>query len=1390
MVLVKDNKNLDFKQENPCSLGCVYAKRDQKNSLSLNAIASPGEYKIMIFYVDSPGDNFVFKQIGEIVQVSLYASFIPLVEKEDRVNCKAGVLPRHLDQDGLAFNGFVRYSDHIVADFSADVQMTSFRVTEESVLRIVTVQDAGLSVKVELRDVSHKVIKESVLNHESNSLVDVLDEGLYHITLSEAGSISEDTSNKFCETFLIDIGLSPRLALKEMTKLHSVCEDEAGLNELIESIPASLAKDGRFELLPDRVFSLSHPKDGHEIVYHANIEFSSMVYAYFEIFSDFVAHDLLILLTNKNDEVYHNYEHSYLQGSLKPGKYQIMVLLRSPIAGIKETDCVSFNLNIKIVNTSKKTLEKWKCTNFNTYSLPSTLNTLDKLGNRGTDQGSLPVTSLFNKKMLAPNSELDIYDKTRFVVERESVVKVMTESLDGIMKLVLKSNEQVVTAHEPETRTYPLVFALSGVVQPGVEYEVQVFYYPRDTKICHTYTMVLEIYPNVAEQCEVHEPDQSAILHRTVDSIHFNFVDDTGLSPELPKFSYSRSKKLYSKSIELEILDEFAMVSGYLISNNYGLTFEIYREGTLVEWGEFEASHRYQLRPIKLYKGKYQIQIKDLFTSKSGECIKFSLAILVESYTFSKNNVNLMRKTETCIFPDPPYTLNFAGLLETGKAHVHQKINANFYKHYISIEIKEKSVLRVFIQPKEFRDLTLTLKAKNSQSELVSNKIKTLSDGLHTVIEKGTYRLEITNERTTSLPEGCDFIEFDIEVMTEKELKSLSKQYDCKSSSKLSELTYMQDICIVYDSSDPDNSAFFSLTEASEISIYLSYANVLSGHLSILLSSATESQISRSLGGENIAQLKARLEPGTYQLDLIASTSASTPTGCWPLSISLSSSSNSDSCSYSPLPSRLISTYGGPQQADGSVTFRGRFRSGSSPDVLFIEIPKNSIIRLTAVSRTPELFIEFIVYRDSKLKDKVGYSQGTLNKVSLILNLNALASGYYVVVSYIGQSSKDCLSFDMKVQVETMSTVRKLLQCSTAPQASLLPKSKFDFSSKPEKYEKDDLVMLGSWIRGSTALPVAAKAADLTLNYSIEVTLNDKGIISASILHDFLTSLYVIKLYSDSDLLATSSWELDLDLDLQADNRFNFATSLAGEVLDPGKYTLVIKTGVSNKLLLSKFADTSICFPFAFELEYVPFDFSKNQLVQVYPESIQEHQLKEPLVLRITFRDPVEFPSFFLSSKPDEHIYPSKVKQTERSDMVIAEFSAKGFVPGACYKLKLIEENFETQGLYHEYCMAGCDCNPVGFKACLADLKCICESPYTGAKCFDCVEGYSMDGGYCLSGDGSVRSYLVFAFVYSAIGLTVVYLVSLLRKRARMESEGMELRNRREGEGEIDLYSN
>ena len=1388
MVLVKDSKNLDFKQENPCTVGCVYAKRDQKNLLSLNAIASPGEYKIMIFYVDNAGDNFIFKQIGEIVQVSLYASFIPLVEKEDRVNCRAGVLPRHLDNDGLSYNGFIRYSDRIVADFSADVQMTTFRVKEESVLRIVTVQDAGLSVKVELRDFTHRVIKESVLNHESNSLVDVLDEGLYHITLSEAGSISEDTTNKFCETFLVDIGLSPRLALKEMTKLHSVCDDEAALNDILDSIPESLGKDGRFELLPDRVFSLGHPKDGHEIVYHANIEFSSMVYAYFEIFSDFVAHDLLILLTNKNDEVYHNYEHSYLQGSLKSGKYQIMVLLRSPIAGIKETDCVSFNLNIKIVNTSKKTLEKWKCTNYNTYSLPFSLNTLDKLGIKGTDQESLPVTVLFNKKMLAPNSELDIYDKTRFVVERESVVKVMTDSLDGMMKLVLRSSDQVITSHEPETRTYPLVFALSAVVQPGIEYEVQVFYYPRDTKICHTYTMLLEIYPNVAEQCEVREPDQSVIIHRTVDSVHFNFVDDTGLSPDLPKFSFARSKKAYSKTIELEIIDEFAMVSGYLISNNYGLTFEIFRETALVEWGKFQASHRYQLRSTKLYKGKYLIVIKDLFTSKVGECVEFSLAILVESYTFSKNNVNLMRKTETCIFPDPPYTLNFAGLLDTGKAHVHQKINANFYKHYISIEIKEKSVLRVFIQAKEFRDLTLTLKVKGSQSEIISNKVKGPSDGLHAVIEKGTYRLEITNEKSAALPEGCDFLEFDVEVMTEKEVKTLSKQYDCKSSSKLSELTYMQDICIIYDSSDPDNSASFSITESEEISVYLSYANILSGYLSIVLSSPTESEISRSLGGENIAQLKARLEPGTYQLDLVASTSPSIPSGCWPLSISLSLSSNPDSCSFSPLPSRLISTYGGPQQADGSVTFRGRFRSGSNPDVLFIEIPKNSIMRLTAVSKYPELFIEFTVYRDNKLKDKVGYSQGTLNKVSLILNLNALATGYYVVVSYISQSSKDCLTFDMKVQVETMSTVRKLLQCSTAPQASLLPKSRFDFSSKPEKYEKDDSVMLGSWIRGSVALPAAAKAADLTLNYSVEITLSDKGIISASILHDFLTSLYVIKLYSDADLLSTSSWELDLDV--QADSRFNFATSLPGEVLDPGKYTLVIKTGVSNKLLLSKFADTSLCFPFAFELEFVPFDFTKNQLVQVYPESVQDHQLQEALTLRITFRDPVEFPSFFLSSKAEEHIYPSKIKQTERSDMIIAEFTSKNFVPGSCYKLMLIEENFETSGLSHEYCMAGCDCNAIGFTACLADMKCICENPYTGAKCFECVDGYTMDNGYCLSNDGSFKSYLVFAFVYSAIGLTVVYLVSLLRKRARMESEGLELRNRREGEGEIDLYSN
>jgi hypothetical protein len=1384
MVLFNDNVRPDFSLENPCKFGCVFAKRELKNSLTLNVIASPGNYNISIFYVGSEGDLEIFKHIGEGVEVSLYASFSQLSEKEDRVNCKAGILPRHIDEDGISFNGFIRFSDHIVADFSADVQKTSFMVNKESVLRIVTVQEEGLKVKVQLRDFTHKVIKESTLTYETDALVATIDEGPYHITFSEAGSISEDTTNKFCDTFLVYIGLSPRQALKETTKSFNRCEDQESLNEIFQGINEKLKKDGRFELLPDKVFSLEHPKDGHEVVFYAEVEFSSMVFAYFEIFSDFVANDLLILITNKNKEVFRNVERNYLQGSLKAGKYQFQVLLRSPVAGVKETGCINFNLNVKIVNTGKKELDKWKCSEHLTYSLPSTFNTLDKLGPRGTDQNLMPVTSIFNKRFLAPNSYNDVYDKTRFVVAKESVFKVVVESLDGMMKLVLKSGGQTIISNESETRTFPLIFSLSSQLQPDTEYELQIYYYPKDSNLCHTYLMLSEIYPILTESCSISEPDESLILHRTVDSIHFNFIDSEGLSPSAPKFSYSRSKKPYSKSIPLEISDEFALVSGFIISNNFGLTFEIFKEGVLVEWGEFDAIHRYQLKPVKLYKGQYSIVLKDLFTSKATECIQVNIAVLIESYTFSKNTVNLMRKTETCSFPDPPYSLSVEGLLETGRVHFHQKISSNFYRHVIRFEISEKSLLRVFVSPKEFHVLTLALNLQTSHEIIASATVATLTDGLHLYVEKNSYRLEIINEKTTGAAEGCSFFEFDLEIMTEKEVKALRNMYDCKDSSRLEDASYLQDICIIYDSTS-ENSVQFSVAEASEISVYLSYANILSGYLSMIISSDTNENIAQSIGGENVAQVKARLEPGEYKIELISSTSKTVSNPCWPLQISLSSSANEDSCTASPVPTRLISKYGGPQGEDGSVTFKGKFKASKNPDLLFVEVPKNSIMRITAVSNDPELFMEFSVFRDAKMKEKVGFSQGTLNKVSLILSLNAAGKGYYVLISYLTQSTKDCITFNMKLQVETLSTVRKLLQCSSSVTSGLLPKGKFDLGSKSSSYSKDDLLILGSWIRGSSSLPPDVQTSGLTLNYSMELTLNEKGIVSATIFHDFLTSLYTLKIYDQSKVIETSTWELDL---IESPNeRFNFATSLPGTVLEAGKYSLVIKTGLSNKLMLTKFADTSLCFPFGFALEFLPFDNLKNQLVSVVPESVKSHKITEPLILRITFRDPVELPSIFLTSKKEEKVFPTKVKKTDRVDSVLYEFDTNILKIDTCYKLALFSDMFEDAEIFHEYCMAGCECNPVGFTACLDDYKCFCKEGYSGDKCFECAEGYFLSETTC-SSQSETSSFIIVALIYSLIGFTVIYLVNILRKRSRSETAELEM-SRRDGEGEINLYS-
>lgn len=1386
MLLSKINKNIDFSVENPCNVGCVYGKRDQKNMVNLHAIVSPGEYKISIFYAGSKNDKELFDSVGKEVKVGLFASFVPLVEKEDRINCKAGVLPSDLDGDGISYQGFIKFSDYLVADFSANVQQTRFYVSQESVLRIVTVQSDGSSVKVQLKNLNHKLLKESVLNHDTNSLVDVIDPGYYYIILSEAGTISEDTNNKFCETFHIQIGLNPRSSMKSLSSSFQDCSSEDSLSSLLSSIQSSLDKQGRFDLSPSSTFSLEPPKDDHEIVFHSDIELSTNVYSYFEIFSDFVSHDLVVLLTNKNEEVFHNVNHQYLQGSLKPGKYQFFISLRSPILGLKSTDCINFNLNIKLVATTKKSLDSWKCSNHFVYTLPNTLNTLDKLGPKGTDQHLLPPATLFGKQFLAPNSDIDAFDYTKFEVNTESFIKVLTEAAEGKMKLVIKSSDGKMNSVVDSSQEFPPTYALSANLVPGLEYELQVYYYPSDEKKCHVYELSLEVYPVVSGECKAREPDDSVIVHRSVDQNYFQFADNQGFAPVDPRFIYIRSKKQYKKSIPLEITDEFVLISGHLITNNFGLTIEIYKEGNLAEWGEFAATHRYQLAPLKLYQGSYTILLKDLFTSPTPECVHLSLSILIESFSFTKKAQNLMRKTETCLFNSPPPSLNFAGLLETGQVHIHQKIDADFNSHFINFELKEKALIRVFVQPKDFRNIQIKIKENLQVDDLVNAKVKELTDGLHTYLDKGKYYLIIVNDKSGFVRDECESLEFDLEVANESIVKKMEKMYDCRTSTDLEELSELGDICLVFDSSKNKNIVPVVVPEDSEVSIMMSYSNLLSGYLSLKLSNEQNDKISESIGQENLAQLKAFLPSGTYNLEIVSSTDPKISHPCWPLQISISLSNTQSTCIYGPVPSRLISKYGGPQSSDGSITFTGTFRISSSPDIIFIENPKNSIARITAISSNAKVFIEIVVFSDPRLQKKVGFSQGSLNRLSLILPLDATDTGYYLMISYITQLEEECLTFDLKLQIESLSTVKKLLQCSTVADKNLLPKQSFEFN-KASDYSQDNLMVLGAWIRGTENMPKGSETENLLFSYTMSINIKQTGILSAQVLHDFLTSLFTLKLYSGENILASSKWEVIYYQ--QTHDRFNFAAILSGAVLEPGEYKLVLKTGVSSKMLLMKFPDAGLCFPFDFNIQFVPYDSKVNQLILVTPDELKSHNTIDPLSIRLTFRDPVDKLLVYLTTKSGEKVYPDKARVLDQGNMLVVDYLSGRLNPNECYKLGLHEVDLETYSVIHEYCMIGCKCNPKALATCSTDLECICPEPYTGKTCYKCVTGYTLNLGTCTEDSNEIKNYLVFGAIYTFLGVTLLYFIQYLRKRARNENAGFELADRQRQSTEINLFT-
>ena len=1348
---------------------CVFGSHIDKNAVTIYTAFTAGEFEVSIYYSGmTSAERDMLSRVSGKIPFTLHVSLEPLVEREDRFNCEAGHIPFSLNSPGLMDSrGFLRFEDRVIADLRSPKQVSEFKVSTLSFLRVVSTEPLGIDLSIKLRDQENQLVVASEVMGGTQGILQKIPEGVYTLEFSVQNSISEDPSHKFCETFLLEIGISPYSSVESLLEHYSMksCQDNTqDLKNWFSQLESKLNSDQKVNLKPDQVYLV---QGGFSSEFRVPAE----AYGYFgklylEIFSDFVVSDLTITLQKRHKKKLSiikgdtsdvkklgNHNRKAFQELLVPGNY-LFTLNKGPTQNTTESllTCSAFQLRIQIFQTEQKQIQNWNCYKKDAHLLPSSLNTLDKLGTPGTDPFLLPKTVYFSPNVIAPNSYKNVTNSVSFKLQKDSLVRVLAESQGEAMRLVLKQGSKVV-ATDGSTKTPP-IYTLSH--KGSADYKLEVLFYPSTQKKCHTYSILIEILPTGLIQestsnCIKELPSNEIISERTIEYgvPLFFFNTDQGFSSliESQTFQFPQKTKPTLTTMPLQVTSAGSMVTGHLQYSfvQADLVMEILSGEEVVEWGSFQAPHRYELSPVPLSQGDYTLRIRELSRSPFPSCLTFSTSALVEDVALWDNISALVRKSETCNYPDQSYSLNLVGQLEYGRLHWRKTLEMDLLLQMtvFDFHVDEESILKVFIEPLKGINFRVRVVGDSQADE----KLLFGAETFETSIKGGSYNLEIRYESETFLPpkNSCPSFVMDLQVLPKSEFTELSSYFSCGESQEI--LSMYEGVAFSKDyllSGPLDHYIAVNLPKDYFFKAYLSYENSLSGSILLELYDLETNLLKSSSGIENISELASELEAGSYLLRLLGTLQKSI---CYPLSISISSQEvqKADTCLGGVLPPSLVSKEAGnygKQNKDGSVSFHGVFGIRNQVETEVIEISgiKPSIARFMTMSHNPQILIESALYKDTSFHEPVGYSRSGSSVGSFILEIPPQKTPYYLVLTYIYEStSEDCNTFDLKIVIETKQEVSNMLQCKLESHNDLLPQPTVNVKSKGEVHGSDTYAIMGSWINGEN-LPKGVTSSSPFV-FETELSFSVAGVLSAEVNFDFLTNDLSLQLKKQEKTVATSQWDLLSDDELG--EVFNFASVLEGVEVEPGTYQLKLKQAIASAHLVERHPEISVCFPFLFNFEFIPsssLDETMSTLLLVEPDQKTHHNAKEDLKLTLDFQKPLPSSkdlqnTLFLLNERNEQVYPSHLIVAKNSpNKLKATFRASKLKAGTCYELNIQAESLKVSSdhLRHVYCTTPCLCNPKAEAVCNKKMQCVCPYPYTGPTCHECLEGYEQKDWACI----------------------------------------------------------
>jgi hypothetical protein len=369
---------------------CFISEKPSKNSMLLEAILTPGNYKILLINLNM---NFHLDKTSVDMRKHLGIDSIPITAKikvnyfqkaENRFNCEGRHLPQSFDylmMSNTQSDSYFEYKGDIIMNMNKLHDDVEFSVDEDAVLRLITFYPHGNNIDISLYEVTENKVLDKLIQHkgnlamqnliskilqtvlphknhkeekiqtmsknagESDGLVYPLKKGLrYRLVFNYDNSFFEERDRKFCEMFYLKLAIGKNSYLNKLNSGScSNTPNFSDIDTLVRNLESNHRKNDVYSYTTPQTLKVEyHAGEMNSIIYSKMIDIKNPIDLHIEVISEFITSYIVpIIIPIKNSQIssktvlnemlHHKYKklifhENTLKLKLNKGKYMLVLM--------------------------------------------------------------------------------------------------------------------------------------------------------------------------------------------------------------------------------------------------------------------------------------------------------------------------------------------------------------------------------------------------------------------------------------------------------------------------------------------------------------------------------------------------------------------------------------------------------------------------------------------------------------------------------------------------------------------------------------------------------------------------------------------------------------------------------------------------------------------------------------------------------------------------------------------------------------------------------------------------------------------------------------------------------------------------------------------------------